>query len=140
MDREEERIHRRATFDDGGDTMDLEESIIRIYCCVSEIVEDVGKLRGRGYAPGLSDAEELTMEIVGEMQERSTDAGIWRYFQEHWRGWFPRLGSYCNFAKHCANLRWLKEQVMMKLFPPTSTLHVIDGVPMPLCHYARSRR
>lgn len=120
--------------------MNIEDLIITVYCCVEEIVSHAGRLRERGFPPGLSDAEVLTMEIVGEMQGRHTDAGIWRYFDEHWRAWFPALDSYPNFAKHCANLRWLKESVLSTLFPPTSSLHIIDGVPMPLCHYARSAR
>jgi len=120
--------------------MNAEELIITVYCCVSEIVDAAGTLRSRGFAPGLSDAEVLTMEIVGEMQGRHTDAGIWRYFHEHWGDWFPALGSYPNFAKHCANLRWLKERVLTALFPPTSLLHIVDGVPMMLCRFVRSVR
>lgn len=119
--------------------MSLEESIIRIYCTVEEILEGM-KLRGRGFSPGLSDSEVLTMEIVGEMQGRHTDAAIWRYFREHWLAWFPALGSRGNFAKHCANLRFVKERILVGLFPAESCLHVIDGVPMPLCRKARGGR
>lgn len=50
------------------------------------------------------------------------------------------MGSYQNFAKHCVNIRWLKEIVLDRLFPKDRTLHTIDGVPMPVCHYARSNR
>ncbi len=80
------------------------------------------------------------MEIVGEMQGHSTDAAIWRYFDDHWRHWFPNLGSYGNFAKQCSHLRWIKEYLLQRLFPPTSDLHIIDGVPIPICHLARSSR
>jgi hypothetical protein len=119
--------------------MNLEHVIIEIYCLVAEVLEG-RQLRSRGFSPGLSDAEVLTMEIVGEMQGRHTDAAIWRYFHEHWREWFPMLGSYPNFAKHCGNLRWLKEEVLSALFPATADVHIIDGVPMPLCHLARAWR
>ena len=96
--------------------MNLEDVIIEIYCLVAEVL-DGRELRKRGFPPCLSDAEVLTMEIVGEMQGRDTDAAIWRYFGDHWRAWFPALGSYPNFAKHCANLRWMKESVLQALFP-----------------------
>ena len=80
------------------------------------------------------------MEIIGEMQGRHTDAAIWKYFGDHWSDWFPALGSYQNFAKHCANLRWMKEEIQRQLFPANHCLHIIDGVPMPVCHFARSYR
>lgn len=120
--------------------MNVEDVIITVFCCVAEIVDAAGRLRCRGFPPDLTDAEVLTMEIVGELQGRDGDAAIWRYFKEHWHPWFPALGSYPNFAKHCANLRFIKERVLTALFAPTSDLHIVDGVPMPLCHYARSAR
>jgi hypothetical protein len=119
--------------------MSLEESIIRIYCAVEEILDGL-RLLSRGFFPELSDSEVLTMEIVGEMQGRHTDAAIWRYFRDHWREWFPALGSRGNFAKHCANLRFAKERILAALFPADSCLHVIDGVPMPICRKARGFR
>jgi Transposase DDE domain len=120
--------------------MNIEEIIITVYCLVAEIVEEAGRLRERGFPPGLTDAEVLTMEIVGEMEGRDGDAAIWKYFGEHWRAWFPAIGSYPNFSKHCANLRFMKEKVMAMLFAPDSRLHIIDGVPMKLCHLSRAYR
>lgn len=119
--------------------MNLEEKVITIYCHVSHFFEGV-RLRQRGFPPGLDDAEVLTIEIIGEMQGHHSDAAIWRYARDHWLEWFPKLGSYPNFAKHCANLRLIKQIILTSLFPPDAALHIIDGVPMPLCHYARSGR
>lgn len=119
--------------------MNLEDRIIYVYCRVSDFLSGLD-LRTRGFAPMLSDAEVLTMEIIGEMQGRHSDASIWRYFRDHWQGWFPHLGSYPNFAKHCANLRFMKERLLQHLFPADQDLHIVDGVPMPVCHYARSAR
>ena len=42
------------------------------------------RIRRRGFAPGLSDSEVITMEIVGEFQGIDTDKGIWSYFRGHW--------------------------------------------------------
>jgi hypothetical protein len=33
--------------------------------------------------PKLSDAEVITMEIVGEFMVKDQDKGIWRYFRNH---------------------------------------------------------
>lgn len=123
--------------------MNLEEIIIHVYLRVEEKYHEVTggrRIRAHGFAPGLSDAEVLTMEIVGEMQGRHEDKAIWRYFRDHWQDWFPALGSYKNFTKHCANLVWVKQQIMTALCPARDAVHIIDGVPMPICHKARASR
>ena len=73
-------------------------------------------LRRGGFMPALSDVEVLTMEIIGEMQGRNGDRAIWQYFWDHWLKWFPKLGSYKTFAKHCANLCWIKQEILTRLF------------------------
>ena len=95
----------------------------------------------QGFPPALSDVEVLTMEIVGEMEGRNGDRAIWRYFGMHWRDWFPKLSAYKTFAKHCANLSWIKEPLMARLFHSADDpLHIIDGVPLPLAHNVRAPR
>lgn len=123
--------------------MELEHRIIIIYIRIEEIYKKLTKdnpLRKGGFPPSLSDVEVLTMEIIGEMEGKNGDRAIWRYFNEHWTSWFPDLTSYKTFAKQCANLCWVKQQILPLLFPPTQDIHVIDGVPMPTCHNARSHR
>ena len=51
--------------------MSMEEFIIWVYCWVDETsIEVTGgkRLRQRGFPPKLSDAEVITMELVGEFQ------------------------------------------------------------------------
>ena len=74
--------------------MSLEEFITWVYCWVDDQLQKLLKdkrLRARGFAPGLSDAEVIAMELIGEFQGYDTDQGIWKYFRTHWRSWFPRL-------------------------------------------------
>jgi hypothetical protein len=123
--------------------MDLEDHIISIYLQIDTIYTELTakrRLRRGGFAPALSDVEVLTIEILGEMQGRNGDRAIWRYIQDHWLAWFPRLGSYKTFAKHCANLCWIKQKILQHLFPSTDTVHSIDGVPLPIAHTARAYR
>ncbi len=123
--------------------MNQEESIIWLYLRIeAAFMAVVGseRLRKAGFAPGLSDIEVLVMEIYGEWQGHHGDKAIWRYFDQHWRAWFPKLGSYKTFTKHCANLRWLKERMLSHLWPPVADGHVIDGMPLALCGFARARR
>lgn len=123
--------------------MNLEDTIIHIYLRVEQKYHAITggcRIRAHGFNPGLSDAEIITMEIVGEIQGRHEDKAIWRYFRDHWPDWFPALGSYKNFTKHAANLVWIKERMMTELFPAHDAVHIIDGVPMPVCHKARANR
>lgn len=124
--------------------MNLEEFIVWTYVEIERIYGEIvgeGRLRSRGPSPALSDIEVLTMEIIGEYQGFDSDTGLWRYFRDHWLSWFPALGSFKNFAKHCANLCGLKEEIQNRLFGPQDDgIFVIDGVPMPVCHSARAGR
>lgn len=123
--------------------MELEDRIIAVYLRIEEIYNEITvlrPLRRGGFAPSLSDVEVMTMEIVGEMEGRNGDRAIWRYFDEHWRDWFPGLGAYKTFARHCANLCWIKQEILRRLFGATDDVHIIDGVPMPLCRKVRARR
>ena len=123
--------------------MELEDRIISIYLRIEEIYEKITQdrpLRRHGFPPALSDVEVLTMELVGEMEGRNGDRAIWRYFDEHWRSWFPRLSAFKTFAKHCVNLCWIKQEILRHLFANKETVHIIDGLPLPVCHLARSYR
>lgn len=118
----------------------IEEFIIAVYCCVADRLEPMtasAPIRGRGFAPGLSDAEVLTMEIVGEYQQHDSDQGIWSYFRQHWHSWFPQLSSRSSFVRQAANL-WqykqrLQQQIAAELGAFEDAVHLIDSLPMRLC-------
>ena len=125
--------------------MPLGDFIIWVYCWVdqqlNELVSDTS-LRSRGFPPKLSDAEVLTMELVGEFLGIDTDQGIWRYFRCHWREWFPQLGSRSQFAKQASNL-WavkllLQQRLMRALGAEQDPVHFIDGFPIPVCLFKRA--
>ena len=92
----------------------------------------------------LSDSEVLTMEIVTEYQGIETDVGIWKYFRKHWKDWFPALKSRTTFVRQAANLWQYKAMLQQKLAEQLGALdddvHLIDGVPIPLCYLCRASR
>lgn len=54
----------------------MDEFIIAVFCCVDDELRAVmqgRRMRHGGFAPSLSDAEVLTMEIVGEYRGLDTD-------------------------------------------------------------------
>lgn len=124
--------------------MSIYEFIISIYLIIEELYSLIvtKPLRTRGFPPALTDIEIITIQIVGEFLGLDSDKCIWQYFKHNYSDWFPQLGSYPNFCKHCANLWQVNQKIAAKL---TATLgfdniHFIDGFPIPVCHYARARR
>ena len=127
------------------DAMSLDNFIIIVYCLVDDVLKKAlngAKLRQRGMEPKLSDAEIITMEIVGEFLGIDTDKGIWYYFHQHWLKWFPDLGSRTNFVKQAANLCMVKQKIQRtvakQLGAFDDTLHMADGFPMPVCKFRRA--
>lgn len=124
----------------------LEDFIIVVFCLVDDAFKQLTRgqrLRRRGFAPALSDSEVLTMEIVGEFLGYDTDEGIWGYFGQHWRAWFPDLGARTTFVRQAANL-WayklrLQQALARQLGAWAEPLHLVDGFPLPVCRFARAR-
>lgn len=125
--------------------MSMEDFIIAVYCLVDEALKKImseQKLRKRGFKPNLSDSEMITMGVIAEFLRIDTDKGAWEYFSNHWRDWFPRIGSRANFAKHAANLWNVTQQIQKELAKRlgafSDSLHLADGFPMPVCHFKRA--
>ena len=123
--------------------MAAELRLIALYLAVSDACRRIvgnGRLRRRGFAPALTDAEVITLEIFAEMQGHHSDAAIWRYVDAHWRHFFPTLPSRSVFTKHGANLSVLKQMVQRDLYPIADDIHVTDGFPISVCKNCRVPR
>ena len=126
--------------------MPLSDFIILVFCIIDDELKNlkIGKLRQRGFEPDLSDSETITMEIVGEFLGIDTDKGIWRYFKTHWMHFFPNIPCRTTFARHAANLwhvkQLLQESLSKILGGASDSLHIIDGLPMPVCSFGYAPR
>lgn len=125
----------------------IDEFIIAVFCCVDDLLQIITRehpLPRKGFAPSLSASEVITMEIVAEFQGIETDQGIWRYFHGHWLDWFPTLPSRTSFVRQAANLSQYKEQMQQSLAEQLGAfaddLHLVDGIPIPLCCFSRAKR
>ncbi len=82
------------------------------------------------------------MEIVGEFLGFDQDKAIWQYFKQHWSHFFPEMPDRTNFARQAANLhvikRMLQEKLAGLLGAYQDQLHIIDGLPIPICKFARA--
>ena len=82
------------------------------------------------------------MEVVGEFLGKDCDKSIWEYFKSHWLHFFPKIPDRSNFVRQAANLhvvkRILQERLAIALGAFTDSLHLVDGLPMPVCKFARA--
>jgi hypothetical protein len=96
--------------------VDLSTFIVTVFCLIDDRVQD-RRLRARGPLPKLSDAEVLTVEVVGAFLGMDTDEAIFRYFREHYGEWFPALREVhrTTFVRQSANLWKAKESIWQEL-------------------------
>jgi hypothetical protein len=124
--------------------MDLSTFIIAVFCLIDDQLKGQ-RIRQRGPAPKLSDAEVLTIEVVGEFLGMDTDKGIYLFFRRHYAEWFPTLREVhrTTFARQAANLWKIKEllwQEFLALTPHDPTFALVDSLPLPACLFARAYR
>lgn len=124
--------------------MDIITFMVHVYCLMADRVDGL-KLRKRGRPPTLSDAEVLTMEIVGEFLGIDTEVGLYRYFRRHHLAWFPNLARVhrTTFTRQMANLWRVKQrlwQELVAILPQDPQIAVIDSFPVPVCRFARAPR
>lgn len=125
--------------------MSIEEFIIAVFCLIDDELKNLlrgRKLRARGPSPGLADSEVITMEVVGEFLGIDCEKAIWQYFKNHWLYLFPKMPDRSNFVRQVANLHIIKcmlqEKIAAALGVFNDCLHLIDGLPMPVCKFARA--
>ena len=129
--------------------MDLEEFTIAVYCLIDELLGELAadpawrRIRQRGPAPTLADAEVITMVTVGEFLGLDQDAAIYRYFRQHHPSFFPALGRVhrTTFARQAANLWVVTERLWARLLDRVRhdpALSCVDSVPVPVCRFGRA--
>jgi hypothetical protein len=128
--------------------VDLDTLIVATYCLIADALPSVldGRpLRQRGPRPKLTDAEVLTLEVVGEFLGLDQDTAIYAYFRRHYGTWFPQLAAIhrTTFARQAANLWVLKERLWRAMAAGVShdpCVAVIDSFPVPVCRFVRAKR
>lgn len=117
--------------------------IIAVYCLIEDYYHRLfpNGIRQRGFVPQLTDAEALTIAIVGEFLGLERDKAIFEYFYKHYRDWFPSLHDRSLLVRQWANL-WQVEQLIWKQLVSDSgadraEIQVIDTLPIPLCGLKR---
>jgi len=137
--------------------MVMDDLLLHIFCLFDQTIKDLHlgstDLRRRGPQPTVSDAEVLTMEVVGEMLGLDRDTALFQHFRTYHLREFPALARIdrTTFVRQAANLWHLKERLhrhlagalldqrAWKMPPgtPLTPLWVIDSFPLPACRFAR---
>ena len=66
--------------------MDLSTFIVAVFCLMDDRPNKGRRIRQRGPSSKLSEAEVLTLKIVGEFPGIDTDKGIYLFFRTHYAG------------------------------------------------------
>ena len=127
--------------------MSEEDFIIAVFCCVDDLLQSAPELLGvrrRGFAPRLCGSEAVTMEVVVEFLAMDSDKAVWGHFRRHWQCLFPGLGSRSVFVRQAANLWFVRQRLQAMLSRRLGgwgdTVHLAEGFPLPVCHFARAAR
>src|SRR5215210_1908629 len=124
--------------------VDLSTFIVAVFCLIDDRLKG-RRIRQRGPAPKLSDAEVLTIEVVGEFLGLDEDTELFAYFRRHYAHFFPNLGRVhrATFARQAANLWKAKEHLWQELLPEIPhdpRFALADSFPLPACLFARAHR
>jgi hypothetical protein len=125
--------------------MTPQEFLLVVFCLIDDQLKalDLGRLRRRGAAPKLSDAEVITIEIVGEFWGLDADRELFRHFRAYHTAEFPALAdlSRTTFVRQAANLWRVKHLIQDRLaqwLTGDDPRWLVDSLPIDACQFARA--
>jgi hypothetical protein len=120
---------------------DLNTFIVVIFCLIDDWLAEQPRYRRRGRQPTISDAEILTIEVVGIWLGLVTDKALFLYFQRHYGDWFPGLVDIhrTTFVRQSANPWAVKVQLWRQLLRWIAH-DPMDSMPLPACRFGRANR
>lgn len=125
--------------------MTPQELLLRVFCLVDDELQalNLTNPRARGPAPALTDAEVITIELVGEFWGLDADRALYRHFVAYHAAEFPALPTVhrTTFARQAANLWAVKQRLHRRpadRLTAGRTLWLVDSFPPPVCQFARA--
>lgn len=98
----------------------------------------------RGPTPKLSDSEVITLEVMRELKGMDSQKRWIKYLKNQWLYLFPGLNERSRYHRRvkdlCRIINLIRIKVLELLNIPYETHYLIDSLPIPVCHYARSGR
>ena len=128
------------------DTMSLEDLFCTVYCVIDDyysllIGEQANLRRSPNNTPQFTDAEVITLALVGELKSYNSERAWWRYVHKNYRYLFPSL---CDRTRYGRRLRKLKlvierirHQLLFQLDVPCDRVRIVDSFPVRLLRLPR---
>jgi hypothetical protein len=130
--------------------IDVDTFLVTVYCEVDDVYQEqfaAQKPPRPGHQPEMSDSEVLTLAILTQWREHSTERGMLAYARQHWRQAFPVLLSQSAFNRRVRDLASVLcalgpalAQRLASTLGPAPVYQVMDGVPIPLMQRCRGER
>jgi hypothetical protein len=125
--------------------MDPDDLLLRVYCLVDDHLRAAGldHPRRSGPKPTLTDAEVITLEVVGELLGFHDDTRLFWFFRRYHADAFPGLVFVhrTTFARQAANL-WKVKQLLQRHLArrlvPDDVSWVADSMPILACRFGRA--
>jgi len=126
--------------------MTLEDLFTSVYCVVEESYrqrfEDPSSLRhSNNNQPDFTDAEIITIALVGELQGEDSQRGWHGKVNKSWRFLFPCLCDRTRYGRRLRRLRvpmaHRQQQLCFLLGASLDRYRVVDSFPLILCHLRR---
>ena len=126
--------------------MTLEDLFITVYCFVEESYNlhfsSPSSLRqSNNHQPTFTDAEIITLALVGELQGEASQRAWHGKVKKSWRRLFPRLCDRTRYGRRLRRLRipmaHLQQHLCFLLGANLDRYRVVDSFPLTLCHLQR---
>jgi hypothetical protein len=127
------------------DTLDLDTSLVALYTNIDDLYKahfPEGKPRA-GHKPVMSDSEILTLGLCLQWL-KWPERRMFRYVNDHWRGYFPGILSRSEFNRRFnalgIRLAYLVPLIKQEVSGYTPSFEILDCVPVPLMKRCRGEK
>lgn len=129
--------------------MKLDDLFTAVYCVVEEsyrlLFGDPATLRqSNNRQPDFTDAEILTIALVGELQGEDSQRAWHGKVHKSWRALFPRLCDRTRYGRRLRRLRGpmahLQQHLCFLVGASLDRYRVVDSFPLTVCHLRRVNR
>jgi len=126
--------------------MSRQDLLLWVFCLIDDELKalNLPRLRTRGQqTTTLTDAEVITVELVGEFWGLDADTALYRHFAAYHAAEFPALPRVhrTTFARQAANLWAVKRMIQDRLAARLGAgqpVWLVDSLPVEACRFARA--
>lgn len=139
-------LYREHIKDMSKDHMSLEELFVIVYCVIDDYYtmlfgSQAYFRRSPNNNPQFTDAELITIALVGELKGYNSERAWWRFVSKNYRSLFPGL---CDRTRYGRRLRKLKvameqirQQLLFQLDVSCDRHRIVDSFPLRLLRLPR---